>query len=178
MLELAAVESGNCLHQRRGGTFDVRVTGIGSECFSARLIFVELNVEGRFDVGDRPLGTYVEVVGTDAQDLQIVRLEKILNRLRLRGRGCKARGDVGTLQPASVIGGMRVVYADCQTVQLGAVAWVQPDAYFDGLRGIGRTQVLGGGNVGRRVMGDELAIGGTGWDGDDRHSRHKNRHEA
>src|ERR1035438_1983170 len=103
MFEPAIVESGNYLDKGRCRSLYVRVAGVGSQNLVADPIIVELHVKSVLDVGDRALRPNIKIVGADPDDLQVVRLEKVLNGFRFRRGGSEPSGNIGTLQPAAIV---------------------------------------------------------------------------
>src|SRR5580704_2708204 len=104
MLESSTVESGDSLHEGRGGPAYVGIAGVRYQHLAVHLIIVQLDVKSTLHIGDRAARPNIKIVGADTDDLQVVRLEKVLNCLGFRRRGRKPGSDVGTLQPVAIVG--------------------------------------------------------------------------
>src|ERR1700675_2760087 len=104
MLEPSTVESGDSLHEGCGGPGYVWIAGVRHQHLAVHLIIVQLDVESILAIADRASRPNIKIVGADTDDLQVVRLEKVLNCLGFRRRGRKPGSDVGTLQPVAIVG--------------------------------------------------------------------------
>src|ERR1700728_1108719 len=99
MLKPAIVEAGNSLHQRCRWAVDVWISSVGTQNLTAHLVIVQLNLKSILDIGDRAARANIKIVGPDADDLQVVRLQKALNDFGFRRSGGKPGRDIGALKP-------------------------------------------------------------------------------
>src|SRR5580692_1705012 len=102
MPEPPTVESGDSLHEGCGGPAYVWIAGVCHQHLAVHLVIVQLDVKSALDSGDCASRPNIKIVGADTDDLQVVRLEKVLNCLGFRRRGRKPGSDVGTLQPVAI----------------------------------------------------------------------------
>jgi hypothetical protein len=87
-----------------------------------------------------------------------VRFEKLLNDFGFRRRRGKLGGDIGILQPVTIVGRVGIVKIAGQRIESAAVVALQLDADFDGLGWIDRSQVRRRRNIGGCVVGHRLPI--------------------
>ena len=156
MFELARIQPGDGHDQGCGGSGHHRIAVIGSDGLVADLIVVERNVKRPLDVGHRSACSHEEVVGTNLDYLQIVRLKEICDDFGLGSRRCKARCDLRPVKEVTIVGRIRIVEIAGQRVEVGLVVGIQPDADLDRLGGILRPEIFRGGDIARCVVSDEL----------------------
>ena len=92
------------MHQRGCRSVDVWVAGVRPQDLVAHLVIVQLDVESILDIGDCAPRPNIKIVGTDTDNLHVMRLEKVLNDLGFRRRGRKPGRNVGAFQPVAIVG--------------------------------------------------------------------------
>ena len=153
----ARVQTGNRPHQRRGFSVDVGVPVVGADGLAMDLVVIQLHVERGLNVGHRAARSHEKVIRSDLHHFQVVAFEKLLDALGFLRRGRKTRRELGPAQEFSILRRVRIVKFAGQSIELGAIMNIQPDADLDGLGGILASENLCGRDIRRGVVGDELS---------------------
>ena len=153
----ARVQTGNRPHQRRGFSVDVGVPVVGADGLAMDLVVIQLHVERGLNVGHRAARSHEKVIRSDLHHFQVVAFEKLLDALGFLRRGRKTRRELGPAQEFSILRRVRIVKFAGQSIELGAIMNIQPDADLDGLGGILASENLCGRDIRRGVVGNELS---------------------